>query len=344
VTGTRVATLVAVALLLPAAAGAALGQALAVAGADRARIEVPRGAVVEPYANAGYRLRVEGAVAHVDVTLLPLRSRDPFRPPAVEGESDPLATLARAVTTGSNTRYEAASRLLAWVAGNVGYELDRSAPQDAPAVLGRRRAYCTGVARLTVALMEAVDIPAREVPGFLVAPPGGGVPAGYHRWVEVRFDDVGWVFSDPLLSHHYVPATYVRLASETLTAVAAAQAPGRLLGRLDGRRPVDLLSEVPPGVSLRRNSPRQRAAALTISVGDGGDDGLAVLEGRGARRVRSLERGSSTFLGLEPGVYRLRVDVPGKSPVEKQITLRARVAATVHLPSSNPHLPMKETK
>ena len=212
-------------------------------------------------------------------------------------------------------------------------ELDRAAPQDARAVLERRRAYCTGVARLTVALLESVGVPAREVPGFVLAPPGGGVPAGYHRWVETRYEDVGWVFSDPLLSHHYVPATYVRLASETLRA--GMPGAGRLLHRDDRRQAVDLFAEMPPGVTLRRNSPRQRAAALTISVG-GVEEGVARLEGGGERRTRPLAGGSGTFLGLEPGVYRLRVDVPGHPPLEKQITLRARVAASVHLP-------MKET-
>ena len=317
---------------LAAATGApARAQALVVAGVDRAQLELPGAAAVEPYANAGYRLRVAGGAATVEVALAPLRSRDPFAlPRGGASDADPVATLARAVTRGASTRYEAVSRLLGWVAGNVRYELDRAAPQDAPAVLERRRGYCTGVARLTVALLDAVGIEAREVPGFLVAAPGAGVPAGYHRWVEVRFEDVGWVFSDPLLSHHYVPATYVRLASEVLRPGAAGA--GRLLHREDMRQAVDLFAEVPPGVSLRRNVARQRAAALTVSVGGGGE-GVALLEGLGTRRIRPLEHGSSTFLGLEPGVYRLRIDIPGRSPVEKQITLRARVAASVHLPA-----------
>ena len=322
------------ALLLAALApllapGAARAQALAMAGADRARLVLPPAAAVEPYANAGYRLRVDGRTASVEVALAPLRSRVPFSLPSARPDGDAIARLARAVTHGASTRYEAASRLLGWVASNVRYELDRSAPQDAPSVLARRRAYCTGVARLTVALLQVVGIPAREVPGFLAAPPGAGVPEGYHRWVEVFFEDVGWVFSDPLLSHHYVPATYVRLASETLRGGAAGE--GRLLDREDHRQAVDLFVEMPPGVSLRRNSPLQRAAALTVSVG-GSLEGVARLEGGGESRTRPLEGGASTFLGLEPGVYRLRIEVPGRSPLEKQITLRARVAARVHLP------------
>jgi hypothetical protein len=157
------------------------------------------------------------------------------------------------------------------------------------------------------------------------------VPAGFHRWVEVRYEDAGWVFSDPLLTHHYVPATYVRLASELLRSTPES-APGRLLGREDHRQPVDLFREGAPGVSLRRNDARQRAAALTVTVADAGEEGRATLVGQGSRRSRRLRAGASTFVGLEPGAYLLRVDVAGRAPVLKRVTLRARVAATVHLP------------
>ena len=199
--------------LLPHVAAA---QGIAVVGADAARVRVPEAVVVAPYANAGYRLRLQDGEAFVEVSLAPLGSRDPFTlPPSGRNAEGPVATLARSVTAGATSRYEAVSRLLAWVGRHVAYELDRSVPQDAVSTLDRRSGYCTGIARLTVALLLAVDIPAREVAGF-VAAPAGGVPAGFHRWVEVRYEDVGWVFSDPLVSHHYVPATYVPLASETL--------------------------------------------------------------------------------------------------------------------------------
>jgi hypothetical protein len=316
------------AALLELAAAAPIGaQSTAVGGGDGVRLRLPASARVEPYANAGYRLRVEEGVATVEVDLAPLRSRDPYRAGTVAG--DPLATLARAVTSGARSRYEAASRLLGWVARNVTYDLDRDAPQDALAVLARRQGYCTGVARLTVALLQSVGIPAREVPGFVVASPGGGVPAGFHRWVEVRFEDVGWVFSDPLLSHHYVPATYVRLASERLQGRPEAT-PGLLLLRADRRQPVDLLGEGPPGVSVRRNDTRQRTGVLTVSVA-GAASGRAVLEGEGSRRARALTAGRSTFLGLEPGRYLLRVEPEGSAPIVKLVTLRARVAASIHL-------------
>jgi len=327
------AALGAVALLMPAAAGA---QAVAYGGTDRVRLELPAGGLVEGYSNAGYRLQVNGGIATVEVDLSPLRSRQPFTMPA--GEIDgaaPIPVLARAVAAGAATRYDAVTRVLQWVARNVAYDLDRSAPQDAAAVLQRRSGYCTGIARLSVALLGALDIPAREVPGFLVAPAGARAvsrtPAGFHRWIEVHYDDVGWVFSDPLLALHYVPATYVRLASESLLP-AAETLPGRLLARDDRRVAVDLFAEGSPQLSVRRNGVVRRAAALQVTV-SGAAAGRAVLEGEGTRRVRALERGESTFVGLEPGSYLLRVEVPGASPSLKRVILHDRVWGAVHLPA-----------
>lgn len=320
-------------LMLPAAATA---QAVAYGGTDRVRLELPAGGLVEEYSNAGYRLQVNGGIATVEVDLSPLRSRQPFSMPAGEIEgAAPIPVLARAVAAGAATRYDAVTRVLQWVARNVAYDLDRSEPQDAPAVLARRSGYCTGIARLSVALLQALDIPAREVPGFLVAPAGAGTvsraPAGFHRWIEVHYDDVGWVFSDPLLALHYVPATYVRLASESLLP-AAETLPGRLLARDDRRIAVDLFAEASPQLSVRRNGVVRRAAALQVTVG-GAAAGRAVLEGEGTRRVRTLERGESTFVGLEPGSYLLRVEVPGASPSLKRVILHDRVWGAVHLPA-----------
>jgi len=65
----------------------------------------------------------------------------------------------------------------------------------------------------------------------------------------------------------------------------------------------------------------------------GAAGGRAVLEGEGTRRVRALERGESTFVGLEPGSYLLRVEVPGASPSLKRVILHDRVWGAVHLPA-----------
>ncbi|MGE5232710.1 MAG: transglutaminase-like domain-containing protein [Acidobacteriota bacterium] len=313
---------------LAAAAGA---QAVVVEGLDRARVIPPAGIVVADYSNAGYRMRVgpDGEV-EIEVDATPLQSTWPFALPKTGTTDQPPAIerLARSLTAGSSTRFEAVSRTLGWVSRNLRYDADREAPQDAVAVLARRRGYCTGLARTTVALLAAVGIEAREVPGWVVDP-GNGTNAGYHRWVEVYYPDRGWTFSDPLAWHHMVPATYLRLASERIDPTAIRG--GLLLERDDLLTPVDTYPDAASGVQARRNDPRQRFGSLHVVVGDA-RPGVAVLDGGGVRRSARLRAGASTFLGLEVGTYLLRVSFTDGGEIARRVRLRARVRSAILLP------------
>ena len=317
-------------LAAPAAAGPR-SWGMALEGVDEARIQLPVVALFEPYRNDGYELLVEEGTAIVRSELWPIASSDSFALPSMDPSVPAaLSRLSRAVVAGSATRHEAVSRILGWVAGNIRYELHRTRSQDPIAVLERRSGYCTGVARLTVGLLHAVGIPAREVAGFVVADePGRG---GYHRWIEVRYEDRGWVFSDPLVSHHYVPATYVPLASESLLPDPGTE-PGVLLWRSDERRIVDRAPLAPPGVTARRNEPRQRAGTLAIELEDGAS-AHAVLRGGGAVRSQTLTAGRGVFLDLAPGTYLLRVEIPDRTAVVKRVVFRGPVVGTVTIPAS----------
>ena len=306
------------AALVPEAA-AALG-ALAVEGVDRTRLLPPAGARVENYGNAGYSLRWIKDEITIEVDTAPLASDAPFEPSRkVAGGS--VERLARGLTAGAETRYDAISRILGWVARDLEYELDRSQPQNAEAVLVRRSGYCTGIARLTVALLEAVDIPAREVAGYVVGSEPGR-PNGYHRWIEAYLPDRGWVFSDPLSTHHYVPATYLRLAGEELETALGTK--GLLLERRDTVATVDLYPLASPGVTARRNTDRQLAASLRIRL-ENQSTGTVVLEGASERRTHALIDGATTFVGLEPGSYRLQLLLPGRGVLESLVELPGRV-------------------
>lgn len=307
-----------VAVATPTAARA-LG-ARAIEGSDRARLLPPAGAEVADYRNAGYRLRWVGDEVQVEVDASPLASAFRFELPPKTG-ADPISRLARGLTAGAETRYDAISRILGWVARHLEYELDRSQPQSAEAVLERRSGYCTGVARLTVALLEAVQIPAREVAGYVVDG-GPGRPNGYHRWIEAYLPDRGWVFSDPLASHHWVPATYLRLAAEGLSLEEGTD--GLLLERRDAVATVDVYPLSAPGVTARRNSERQLAAALRVRLEDH-SAGTAILEGASERWTHTLVDGTTTFVGLDPGSYQLRLLVPGRGVFEDTVELPGRM-------------------
>jgi hypothetical protein len=317
------------ALLLAVPAGGAEG--VVVSGTDRASILPPAGVKQFDYQNAGYRLRYVDGVAQIEVDLSPIDSSAPFEPPASPGAGR-TAKLAHALTAGSRTRHEAVSRVLLWIAGNVRYELDRGRAQDAEAVLERRTAYCTGFARLAVTLLAEAGIVAREVAGYVVDDLPAGPRSGFHRWIEVLYPDRGWVFSDPLASHGFVAASYLRLGSEKLASVDPG--PALLLARDDRSTPIDVLPGAPSWalrVRPNRVDPR-RAAALRVAL-ESGAAGEAILEGAGVQRTVSLPRGEGTFLGLEPGVYRLRVVEGERLAAWKEVTFRDRVYAEVRVPA-----------
>lgn len=303
-------------------------------GTDTAVIELPVAGLFQDYRNHGYEVTVEQGRAEVRVRTDTLESGLPFRlPPAsrISPGGDPILRLARALTADARTRYEAVSRILGWVAANIEYRVDRERSQAPERVLRRGSGHCTGLARLTVSLLGAVEIPAREVPGYVLGDGPGGVQ-GYHRWVEILYDDRGWVFSDPLTSHHYVPATYVPLASERLLPGAALER-GVLVSRDDRRRIVDRFPWAPPGVTVRRNRSRQRAGTLQVEV-LGGEAGTAVLVGAGMSRRQRLKDGRGVFLGLGPGTYRLEVALPDARRVFQRVVFRDRVVGRVEIPPS----------
>ncbi len=305
-----------------------LGAQVAMEGIDLATLVLPKGVEVEAYENNGYHLDIVGGRAQVRVDLSVLDTKTTFNLPAQFHPEDPVGVLAKALVVGESTRFGAVSKVLEWVATNIQYKLDREQSQKPEAVLERRNAYCTGVARLTVALLTRLKIPAREVPGVIVDAASG--ERGFHRWVEIHYPDRGWVFSDPLHSHHYVPATYVRIADEMVVGQQVHQV--AVIERKDGRQPVDYLAELPPGVSIRRNNPRQRSGALKVVVA-GADHGVAVLEKNGITKTRSLDKGRGIFLGVEPGTYTLSVYVEGREPMKKKVVFRDRVRGAVYFPA-----------
>lgn len=247
-------------------AGPAFAATTLTSGTDEATLLIPAGVRVADYANEGYRLTVADGVAHVEVRLNGLGSRQGFTTPA-RPRSGSVAFLARSVTAGAKSRYEAVSRLLGWVAANVRYDLDRDAPQDATTVLTRRSGYCTGIARLTVGLLVAVGIPAREVAGYIVEDLPGGARSGYHRWVEVLYEDRGWVFADPHASHHFVPATYLRLAADTVEGGEPGHA--LLLSHVDRLEDREVLATTPLFRVRVRSNLEDRRASTAPAAGRG---------------------------------------------------------------------------
>jgi hypothetical protein len=281
---------------------------------------VPTGVQVDSYRNSGYALVVEDSEAQVEVDLATIESRQAFDERALPPARTPEDRLARAVAAGAKTRFEAVSRILGWISANVRYELDRTQAQDSRSVLARRSAYCTGTARLAVALLDALAIPAREIAGYVVEEIPGGAGSGFHRWIEIFYDDRGWVFSDPLASQNFVPATYLRLAS----SVVESDLPGAalLLSRDQQVDEIDLVAPTPARLVLARaNGTVRRTAALRVlAPGFAGAEAELVGPGK-RRRVEVVHRGTALFLGLAPATYEVRIREHGRLEATRQITI-----------------------
>ncbi len=301
-----------------------------VQGTDHATMLVPSGVQVESYANAGYRLSVEDSVAEVAVDLAPLESLQRFDERRLPAAKSPEARLARAVAAGSKTRFEAVSRILGWIAANVRYELDRSLAQDSGSVLARRSAYCTGTARLAVALLDTLAIPAREIAGYVVDEIPGGQGSGFHRWIEVFYDDRGWVFSDPLASQHFVAATYLRLGS----SVVDSELPGAalLLSRDSAVEEIDLVAPTPARLVLARANGTVRRTAVLRVLAPGFPGAEAALIGPGKRRrVESVHGGAALFFGLVPATYEVQIRERGRLAATRQITIQGPVRTDLEI-------------
>jgi hypothetical protein len=125
-----------------------------------------------------------------------------------EGLPGRVGDLARAVTAGRTTWYDAVVAVQAWLRANTRYDLD--VPRDPDGVdavdhflFETRRGYCEQIASSIAVMLRTLGIPARLVTGY---GPGERNPlTGYfevkqsdaHAWVEVFYPGIGWVPYDP---------------------------------------------------------------------------------------------------------------------------------------------------
>lgn len=324
----RVVWCISLGLALLAAPGA-WGAGRVVEGVDQAFIIPPSGALVEPYSNDGYSVARRGRGFEVQVAVTPLRSRARFEVPA-RPLGDSIGALAWRLVAGTHLESNAVERILGWVSRNVRYDLDRRQDQAAEAVLARRGGYCTGIARLSVALLRSIGIKAREVDGYVLQSSRNDGP-GYHRWIEVYYPDKGWVFSDPESTHGFVPATYLRLADRRVTPTWSGE-PGRLVWRRDHLSIVDQAPGLAAQVWARALTRERRAGALDLTI-DRRQDGEAWLHGAGFRWREEVIRGRASFVGLEAGRYRLDLRLANGSRLQRTIDLGPKERMVISLPA-----------
>ena len=162
--------------------------------------------------SAGTQYNGTSYVPPDDPTLLRTSGRD--YPDSIEDQytdlsetdDERLSSFTDDLTADSDSPYETATAIEQWLETNKSYSLDPGQePGDNVAsqfVFEMNQGYCEYFATSMAVILRTQDIPSRYVVGYL---PGNetdkneytvrGTDA--HAWVEVYFEDVGWVTFDP---------------------------------------------------------------------------------------------------------------------------------------------------
>lgn len=246
----------------------ATGGASVLVGAQRAHYWVAFGEQpldIPNYSNNGFSQASRGFPHHlemeVEVENQPLRSRirakNPQRMPSQLAE---LETQLRALKEGTLT--DQVALVIHWLRNEIDFVSDGNGPEQVTQVLAVKRANCVGMANLAIFILKRLGVKARYVTGIAYRLDDdvklllrGNV---LHRWIEVYYDDVGWVFSDPSGKINYVEATYVVLGVEHEHAVAdilksALGAQVELLSFENGFAPVQRIPGLDPRLGVRPN-------------------------------------------------------------------------------------------
>jgi len=96
-------------------------------------------------------------------------------------------------------REEIVQDIFYYVAGNLDYHIYFYQDRGAKQALKDGKGDCTEYSELMVTLCRAKKIPARIVMGMI---PKSNGEIGYHNWVEVFFQEYGWVAFDPTWADH----------------------------------------------------------------------------------------------------------------------------------------------
>ncbi len=138
----------------------------------------------------------------------------------VQSAERDIVELAKTLTEGAATEYQAVSSVLNFIADNIKYSYN---PQkyDALYTLASRSGNCQNFAHLSMALLRAAGIPSRIVGGISLKEQWKvpidsersvveGMGQGGHAWMEVYFPDLGWLSYDPQQSRQFTSSRHIK--------------------------------------------------------------------------------------------------------------------------------------
>ncbi|MHA1835364.1 MAG: transglutaminase-like domain-containing protein [Candidatus Odinarchaeia archaeon] len=122
----------------------------------------------------------------------------------IESNNTDIINLAANIVSGISNPYYKVRAIYNWVTSNLVYS-PQTEERGALWALNNREGDCSEFSDLFIALCRAEGIPSRKVTGWAFAELANSIMPGVynftdypgHAWVEVYFEDYGWVVYDP---------------------------------------------------------------------------------------------------------------------------------------------------
>lgn len=256
----------------------------------------------------------------------------PFLQPdkGIQSTDPDIISQTKQVIKGSKYQYEAVQKILRWINDNITYNLDPKGPRTAVEVLREKKGFCIGYSNLAVAMLRSAGIPCRNVHGIHLDSESLSSGDEYiplslkgvtlHRWIEVYYPDVGWVFSDPKFSTNFIGANYIFLAHqdgwETFPAEFLEGVSIKIESNIYNLKNLDW-SENGEGILLVRPSRFQRKTGLVDVwiMNNELDMQITEITLASLDRVLRLSPGKDrkvSFTGLNGGEYELKIRYNGE--------------------------------
>lgn len=152
--------------------------------------------------------------------------------------------------------------LFDWLRTHVRPETDYVADQSLEKVLQTHQANCVGLANTAIFVLEHMSIKARHVTGMVFQSEDKAKRllegAVLHRWIEIFYPDVGWVFADPGGKVNHVEASYLVIGISELHPLkqwleSAVGLEVELLSLRDGLQVIARLNDLQQGLRIRPN-------------------------------------------------------------------------------------------
>jgi len=110
--------------------------------------------------------------------------------------------------------------LFDWLGRNIEAENEFNPDQSLEKIFNSHRANCVGLSNLALFILEHMGVKARYVTGIAFQPQDPAMlkleGTVLHRWIEIRYPDIGWVFADPAGKVNHVEARYLVLGIQGL--------------------------------------------------------------------------------------------------------------------------------